>query len=98
MIAEFSVVPIGKGESLSGYVAECVRIVQASGLKYQLTPMATILEGSYDDIMRVVSACHKKVMTMSTRTVTSVKIDERIGATADEMRRKVESVERKINA
>ncbi len=31
MIAEFSIVPVGTGVSLSPFVAECLRIVEKSG-------------------------------------------------------------------
>jgi len=90
MIAEFSVFPVGKGESLSQYVVECVKIVQLSGLAYELTPMGTIVQGDHDQVMTVISNCHKKVASMADRVVTNIKIDDR----KDErpMRHKVESV------
>jgi len=95
MIAQFKVVPIGKGESLSPYVAECVRIVQASGLKYQLTPMSTILEGEWGDVMEVIGKCHSKVRSMSHRVVTSIEVDDREGR-GDAMEQKVRSVQEKL--
>ena len=96
MIAEFSVIPIGQGESLSSYVAECLKIVKGSGLKYQFTATCTILEGDYDSVMRVIEKCHKKIRSMSNRVVTNVRIDDREGSN-DEISRKVASVERKLN-
>jgi len=80
---------------LNEYVAECVRIVDQSGLKYQLTPMATIVEGELDDVMEVVKACHRKVREMSHRVVTTVELDDRAGA-RNAMEEKVRSVERKL--
>ena len=50
IVCEFSVVPLGAGESLSEQVAKCLKIVQESGLPYQLTPMGTILEGEWDEV------------------------------------------------
>ncbi len=94
MIAEFSVLPIGKDESLSKYVAECIKIVEASGLSYQLTPMGTIVEGDIDPVMKVIIDCHKKVITMSKRVVTNIKIDDRIGI--HPMGSKVESVRKRL--
>jgi uncharacterized protein (TIGR00106 family) len=96
MIAEFSVVPIGKGESLSSYVAECLKIVESSGLNYQFTPMGTILEGDFDRVLKIISDCHKKVLEMSRRVLTNIKIDDRIGG-KDEIHRKVASVEMKLH-
>jgi uncharacterized protein (TIGR00106 family) len=95
MIAQFKVVPIGKGESLSAYVAECLRIVEASGLKYQLTPMATIVEGEWDEVMEVIGRCHSKVRSMSNRVVTSIEIDDRAGH-KDAMEQKMRSVEARL--
>ena len=90
MIAEFSVVPIGEGESLSQYVAECLKIVRSSGLDHELTPMGTILQGELEEVMATIISCHKKVVSMSDRVVTSIKIDDRRNERP--MREKVESV------
>ena len=95
MIAEFSVTPIGVGVSVSEYVAECAKIVDASGINYKINPMGTVLEGDFDKVMSVVRACHMRVMEMAPRVVTSVKIDDRKGATGG-LDRKMKSVEEKI--
>jgi uncharacterized protein (TIGR00106 family) len=95
MIAQFKVVPIGEGESLSGYVAECSRIVEESGLKHVLTPMSTILEGDYDEVMAVIGRCHGRVREMSERVMTSIEIDDRAGH-QNALEEKVKSVERKL--
>ncbi len=96
MIAEFSVFPVGKGESLSVYVAECIKIVEANGIRYQLTPVGTIVEGEMDKVMKVIVECHKKVMTMSDRAVTNIKIDDRKGT--HPMSSKVESVKSRLGS
>lgn len=95
MIAEFSIVPVGAGLSLSPFVAECLRIVRDSGLKHQLTPMGTVLEGDGDKVVATIMACHSQVLRMSDRVVTSIKIDDRRDRPAD-MERKVRSVEEKL--
>lgn len=95
MIAEFSVIPIGVGESLSRYVAECLKIVREGGMNYQLTPMGTIVEGDYDKVMETVGLCHKKVRSMTARVVTTVRIDDR-AQHSNEIERKIKSVEEKI--
>jgi uncharacterized protein (TIGR00106 family) len=76
-------------------VAECLRIVQASGLKYQLTPMATILEGDWEDVMKVIGECHSKVRSMARRVVTTIEVDDREGRD-DAMEQKVRSVREKL--
>lgn len=95
MIAEFSVTPIGAGVSVSQYVAECMKIVDASGIDYKINPMGTVLEGDFDKVMGIVRACHMRVMEMAPRAVTSVRIDDRKGVTGG-MEKKMESVEKKV--
>lgn len=95
MLAEFSVVPIGVGDSLSAYVAECVEIVKGSGLDYRLHPMGTVVEGEFDEVMAVVSACHKRIAGMCPRVITTVRIDDRRGA-EDALESKVRSVQAKL--
>jgi len=78
-IMEISVIPIGVGVSVSSYVAECVKIVQQSGLPYSLTPMGTIIEGDVEQLLLLASKLHKSPFSQSAkRVVTQIKIDERI--------------------
>jgi uncharacterized protein (TIGR00106 family) len=95
LIAEFSVVPVGKGESLSSYVAECVKIVEESGLEYRLCPMGTVVEGEYDEVMEVIGRCHARVRQMASRVLTTIRIDDREGARGV-IDSKVKSVEAKV--
>ncbi len=95
LIAEFSIIPVGAGVSLSPFVAECLRIVEDSGLNHRLTPMGTVLEGDTEKVMATIMACHSRVLAMSDRVVTSIKLDDRRDRPAD-MERKVRSVEEKI--
>ena len=57
VLLEFSIYPLGKGESVSSYVARCLPIIESSGLDYQTHAMGTILEGEYDQVMDVVRQC-----------------------------------------
>jgi uncharacterized protein (TIGR00106 family) len=95
VLAEFSVVPIGKGESVSHYVAECLKIVEESGLPYRINPMGTVVEGDYDAVMYVIRACHMRVMELCPRAITSVKIDDKKGVSGM-IDKKIESVERRL--
>lgn len=95
MLAEFSVVPLGKGESVSHFVAQCLRIVSESGLDYRLNPMGTVVEGDYDQVMEVVKRCHLAVMEDCSRVITTVKIDDRAGVKGM-MEGKIRSVEEKV--
>ena len=94
-MAEFSVVPVGKGESLSPVVARVLKIVAESGVNYRANPMGTVLEGSWDEVMEVIKKCHDEAMKEGGRVVTSIKIDEREGV-EQRMEEKLGSVERKL--
>jgi uncharacterized protein (TIGR00106 family) len=95
VLLEFSMTPLGKGEGVSPYVARSIDIVDRSGLKYRLTPMGTILEGEWDDVMRVVRQCHERMRADCDRITTSIRIDYRAGATG-RLEAKVKSVEDKL--
>ena len=49
VLIEFSVVPIGKGPSISPLVAKALKIVNESGDSYKANPMGTVLEGEWDE-------------------------------------------------
>ncbi|ODS34513.1 MAG: hypothetical protein SCARUB_00390 [Candidatus Scalindua rubra] len=104
MIVNFSIVPIGKGSSLSTQVAEVLKIVNESGINYKLHAMGTILEGDWDKILRLIKKCHKKILKSSDRVLTTIIIDDRTCPTTSFRREgkknrivgKVQSVERKL--
>ena len=79
VIVEFSIAPVGVGESLSKYVAEAIKVLEAEGVKYQLTPMCTIFEAdSVEDAFRIILKAHDAVFKAGARRVlTSIKIDDR---------------------
>lgn len=77
MIIEFSVVPIGRGETLAGPVARVLDLVDKSGLPYQLTAMGTIVEGEWDDVIGLVRRCHEAAREEAGRVYTHITIDDR---------------------
>ncbi len=95
MITNFSIVPIGKGNSLSAQVAEVLKIVDESGINYKLHSMGTILEGDWDKIMRLIKKCHERTLESSDRVLTTITIDDRKGK-SNRIVGKVRSVERKM--
>lgn len=95
VLLEFSMSPMGKGESLSPYVARSLEIIDRSGLPYQLTPMGTILEGEWDQVMGVVQDCFERMREDCDRISVSLKVDyrrERRGRITS----KIASVEAKV--
>ena len=93
MLAEFSITPIGKGTSVSEYVARCLEIVDASGLDYRMNAMGTVVEGSFDEVLSLIAKCHKAVARDCERVSTIIKIDDRKGR-GRQIEEKVRRVER----
>ncbi len=95
MLAEFSVTPIGAGVSVGLYVAECLKIIEKSGLEYRINPMGTVVEGDFDEVMSLIAKCHKTVKRECERVSTIIKIDDRRGV-RDAIHSKVASIERRV--
>jgi uncharacterized protein (TIGR00106 family) len=95
VLLEFSMSPLAQGESVSAWVARSLDIIDRSGLAYQLTPMGTILEGEWDEVMAVVTACFEAMRTDCKRIGTHIKIDWRDGP-GGRLKSKVESVEARL--
>ena len=94
VIAEITVVPVGTGStSLSRYVAGCVELIEAcEDIKYQLTPMGTIVEGPLDRVLELLRIMHEEPFKKGiSRVVTTIRIDDRRDKKAS-MSKKVESV------
>ena len=79
VLLEFSMAPHGEGESLSAYVARILDVIDRSGVPYQLTPMGTILEGEWEAVIAVVSACFRELERDCTRIGLNLKVDYRQG-------------------
>ena len=80
VLLEFSMSPLGKGESVGKYVARSLEIVDQSGLDYRLNPMGTVLEGDWDDVLGVVKQCFERMKKDCNRISCSIKVDYRKGA------------------
>ncbi len=77
VLLEFAMFPTDKGESVSPYVAKIIDCIDKSGITYQLTAMGTILEGSFDECMKVLAACYKILEADCDRIYCSINIDYR---------------------
>ena len=95
VLAEFSMYPLDKGESLSAYVARSLDIIDKSGLPYKLGPMGTTVEGDWDEVMALIKKCYDRMREDCRRIECGIKIDSREGAEG-RLTKKVESVEKKV--
>ena len=94
MLVELSIMPIGGDSHTSEKLADILKLIDASGLSYQLTPTATCIEGNWEEVMAVVRQCHDRVRRSSPHVITMIKIEDEEGAD-DKLRRNVSSVEEK---
>ena len=94
-IVEFSIFPLDKGESLSPYVARALKLIQDSGLPYELNPMGICVEGEWDDVMALVNRCFVALEKDCNRISLSLKADYRKGPIG-RMKSKVVSVREKL--
>jgi uncharacterized protein (TIGR00106 family) len=95
MLLELSVVPLGRGRSISSDVADLVKIIDASGLDYRLTAAGTVIDGSWDQLMKVAKNCHGEMRKKTERVITLMKVDD-YADRGDRLTAAVESVEKKL--
>lgn len=95
---DFCVVPMGVGVSVSAHVAECQRVLAASGLSYQMHPYGTVVEGEWEHVMATLKQCHERVHAMG---VARISTSIRLGTRTDReqtMHDKMASVRDKLGA
>ena len=95
-IADVTVIPIGtETPSVSSYVADIQRVLkkyeESGKIRFQLTPMNTIIEGELTDLFEVIQAMHEVPFEKGLmRVATNIRIDDR----RDVKRKREEKVQR----
>ncbi len=77
VLLEFSMSPLGKGESVSKSVSRSLDIIDKSGVDYRLNPMGTVLEGEWDEVLGVVKQCYERMKKDCPRISCVMKVDYR---------------------
>ena len=95
VLLEFSMSPLGKGESVGTYVSRSLEIIDRSGVEYRLNPMGTVLEGDWDEVFHVVRQCYERMKEDCNRISCTMKVDYRKGHEG-RLRGKVASVEKQL--
>lgn len=99
-IVEVTIAPMGTATpSISKYVAACHKVLEeATDLKHQLTPMATIIEGDLDRILDVIRRMHEVPFAAGAQRVsTLIRVDDRRDKVAT-MAGKVKAVTDKLQS
>ena len=97
VIAEFTIIPIGVGLSLSQYIAKCEQILRESGLKYELHANGTNVEGDWETVFAAMKLCHESLHAMGVPRIHSeIKAGTRTDR-SQSMNGKVASVQAKLD-
>ena len=96
VLVDLTVVPLGVGVSLSGYIAACERILTEAGLHTRLHAYGTNVEGEWDAVFAAVKRCHETLHQMGApRVMTSIKVGTRTDRDQT-LEDKIRSVESKL--
>jgi uncharacterized protein (TIGR00106 family) len=92
-VLEVSIVPVGTDDtSFSSFVSRTQDAVRRHGIKHQVTPMSTILEGSLEECLACARDMHQAALQAGAqRVVTNIVIDHRTDK-RDSMEERVEAV------
>jgi uncharacterized protein (TIGR00106 family) len=95
-IAEFTVLPVVSEEKVNEIVDKAIDVVIESGLKYEVEPNSTTIEGPLDEVLRVIEKAHAVARDSgSGRVVTIIKIDDKkSGITMESKIRKYREVKK----
>ncbi|MDF1552324.1 MAG: MTH1187 family thiamine-binding protein [Deferrisomatales bacterium] len=92
-ILQISVIPIGtRAPGLSRQLAPLPELLDRSGLRYQIHPMGTVVEGDPEDLLRLAAQLHEAPFGSDCqRVLTQLTLDDRRDV-ARPMEKKVESL------
>jgi uncharacterized protein (TIGR00106 family) len=96
VIADFCLIPLGIGVSVSKEIAACERVLAEAGLKTNLHAYGTNIEGEWDAVFAAIKRCHEVVHAMGAPRISSTL---RFGTRTDRaqtMEDKIRSVEQKL--
>jgi uncharacterized protein (TIGR00106 family) len=79
MLAELSIIPLGKNDHIGNDIAQALTLIDASGVPYQLTPTGTCVEGDWDLVMPLIRRCHDRVREGSPLVITTITIEDEEG-------------------
>lgn len=78
VVAQITITPVGTQRAdITNYIRECIKIAHLSEMKFQETPLGTVVRGPMKEIMKVVEKMHEAPFDMGAKRVrTNVIIDD----------------------
>ena len=96
VLLEFAMFPTDKGDSVSEYVSEIIKMIKNSGFDYKLTAMGTIIETeTLEEALDIVNRSYQVLEPHSKRVYSSIKLDIR-KEKSNRLEAKIKSIESKI--
>lgn len=79
IISQLSIVPIGKGVSVSKYVKEVIEVIKKHDVRSKTNAMATVIETKdLETLFNIVQEAHMTMVNSGAeRVITELKIDDR---------------------
>ena len=80
IIAELAIFPTSEGSSVSRYVKEAIRVIEASGLRSETGGMSTTLESpDLKTLFRVIEEAHSAIVKLGARRIhIDLRVDHRL--------------------
>lgn len=89
---------MGVETSVTKYIAECQRVLEKTGLTYQLHGYGTGIEGEWQEVMKAIELCHEAVHSMGCpRVATDIRIGTRVDKKSN-LEAKIQSVKDDLSA
>lgn len=76
--ASIQIIPVVRDKHPYEWVDEAIKVIQQSGIQYQVGPFATVLEGKYNDVLRVIHDVNEFLLARNcSEWITNVQIQIR---------------------
>ncbi|AGX03566.1 MULTISPECIES: thiamine-binding protein [Bacillaceae] len=59
------------GEDVIPYVDEAIKIIAESGVKYEVHPLETTMEGELEELFRIIARMNERMIAMGSKNVIS---------------------------
>ena len=61
--ASIQILPVVQDRHPYEWVDEAIAVIQQSGVKYEVGPFTTVLEGTYDEVMKVIKDVNEHLLS-----------------------------------
>ncbi|WP_078392527.1 thiamine-binding protein [Shouchella patagoniensis] len=78
VLAGIQLMPNNKDDHTDGTVGKILEVIEQSGLRHQVGPLETVVEGDFDSVMTVLRNAHRKAVDAGAEEImTNVKMHYR---------------------